>query len=316
MSVSNCSTIGKNTGNVDCDFTRGNPQVLIFGSKVFSPSETVDEDSYEAAMLDAINLSTGDADKMFPLPVIQGTADQTEAAKYGTSGYGLKVKLQRSKPGYEFDLLAGSAAEKRIMAFDGKVIPVVIVDDNVGYNNWGAQDSAGNFFGADYLVGVEPRGFGDANNAKWTKVTISIVNSKDFVENAAIAPSSFSSSDLKGLNDVNLVEPIAHASNVHYVKLYVPTAQIGNGLDVTSQYSAIASGTLWSAFTGATFSTPLSITSVTYDSTNKRLVFTFDSTAYTALAAGDKIKLVPDDVPTLNAANVTGIEPEFIILTK
>jgi hypothetical protein len=45
-------------------------------------------------------------------------------------------------------------------------------------------------------------------------------------------------------------------------------------------------------------------------------VFTFDSTAYTALAAGDKIKLVPDDVPTLNAANVTGIEPEFIILTK
>lgn len=316
MSVSNCSIVGKNTGDVKCDFTRGNPQVLIFGSKVFSPSETVDEDTYEAAMLDAINLSTGDSDKMFPLPVIQGVADQTEAAKYGTLGYGLKVKLQRSKPGYEFDILAGSALEKRIMAFDGKVIPVIVKDDNIGYNNWGAQDSAGNFFGADYLIGVEPRGFGDGNNPKTTKVTMSIVNSQDFVENAAIAPSSFSAGDLIGLNDVNLVEAAAHAANVYYIKLFVPTAQIGNGLDVTAQYSAIFSASLWSAFTGTTFSTPLTLTSVTYDSTNKRGVVTLDNTAFTALSAGDKIKLVPDDVPDLNAANVTGIEPAFIILTK
>jgi hypothetical protein len=316
MSVSNCSIVGKNTGDVKCDFVRGNPQVLIFGGKVFSAAETVDEDAYEAAMLEAIKQSTGNAEKMFPLPVIQGVADQTEAAKYGTLGYGLKVKLQRSKQGYEFDVLAGSAVEKRLMAFDGKVIPVIVKDDNVGYNNWGAQDSDGNFFGADYLVGIEPRGFGDGNNPKTTKVTISIVNSQDFVENAAVAPSSFSAGDLVGLNDVKLVEPIAHASNVHYIKLYVPTAQIGNGLDVTEQYSAIASTSLWSAFTGASFSTPLTITSVTYDATNKRLVFTFDSTAYTALGSNAKIKLVPDEVPDLDAADVTGIEPEFIILTK
>lgn len=316
MSVSNCSIVGKNTGDVKCDFTRANPQVLIFGGKVFSPAETVDEDAYETAMLDAIKQSSGTADKMFPLPVIQGVADQTEAAKYGTLGYGLKVKLQRSKPGYEFDVLAGSAAEKRLMAFDGKVVPVIVKDDNVGYNNWGAQDSAGNFFGADYLVGIEPRGFGDGNNPKTTKVTISIVNSQDFVENAAVAPSSFSAGDLVGLNDVKLVEAAAHAANVYYIKLFVPTAQIGNGLDVTAQYSAIFSASLWSAFTGATFTTPLTITSVTYDATNKRGVITLDTTAYAALSAGAKIKLVPDEVPDLDAANVTGIEPDFIILTK
>jgi hypothetical protein len=76
------------------------------------------------------------------------------------------------------------------------------------------------------------------------------------------------------------------------------------------------SAPLWSAKTGATFTTPLTITSVTYDSTNKRLVFTFDSTAYTALSAAAKIKLIPADVPTLDAADVTYVEPAFVILTK
>jgi hypothetical protein len=152
---------------------------------------------------------------------------------------------------------------------------------------------------------------------KLQKVTLSLVDSRDWVENAAIAPTSFGAGDLEGLNDVILVEPAAHASNVHYIKMYVPTAQIGNGKDVTEQYGAlIADVTLWSAFTGTTFATPLTITSVTYDATNKRLVFTFDTTAYSALASAAKIKLEPDDVPTLDAADVVGIEPTFIILTK
>jgi hypothetical protein len=55
---------------------------------------------------------------------------------------------------------------------------------------------------------------------------------------------------------------------------------------------------------------------VSYDSANDRLVFTFDSTAYTALSAGATIKLIPAAVPVLDAADVTGIEVAFKILTK
>jgi hypothetical protein len=127
---------------------------------------------------------------------------------------------------------------------------------------------------------------------------------------------SFAASDLKGFNDVKLVEPTAHAANVHYIKTYVPTTQLGNGLDITSDIGTALAAAGWTAFTGATYSTSLAITSKTYDSTNKRLVFTFDSTAYTALATDAKIKLVPSDVPTLDAVGVTGVEIAFVILTK
>jgi hypothetical protein len=281
MAISICSQVGQNTGGIDCDVERGNPLALIPGSASFSPADYVDSTTLEIAVLSKINQSSGVADKLFPFPTIQGVTDRTEAARYGTLGYGLQVKLLRSKQGYEFDVLAGTSLESRLMAFDGKQVPFFILDDNTNFNLWGVRDSSQNFKGATYLVGVEPRGFGDAQNPKTTKITLSIVNPKDFTENAAVAPTSFAADDLKGLNDVILKEPAAHASNVYYIKAYVPSVIVGNGLDVTSQFGALlANVSLWAAFTGATFATTLAITSVTYDATNKRLVFTFDSTAY------------------------------------
>jgi hypothetical protein len=291
------------------------PQVIVVGSKVFSAANYVDSDTFEAAFTAAIKQAAGTASKLFPFPVIQGNTPKTEAAKYATLGYGTQIKLLRSKPGYEFDVLAGSTLEKALIAFDGKQVPLFILDDQS--NMWGVQDAAGNFSGATYMIGVEPRDYGDAQNAKTTKITISIVDSRDFIEYAAFMNTSFASSDLKGLNDVKLVEPAAHAANVHYIKTYVKTTQLGNGVDITSDIGTnLASGSLWTAFTGATYGTSLTITSVTYDSTNKRLVFTFDSTAYTALSVGATIKLVPAAVPVLDAADVTGVEIALVILTK
>jgi hypothetical protein len=315
MSVSLCSQTGANTGSIDCDVTRGIPQVIIAGSKSFASSDYVDSDTFEAAFVAAVKQAAGTASKLFPFPVIQGNTSKTEAAKYQTLGYGTQIKLLRSKPGYEFDVLAGSSLEKKLIAFDGKQVPLFILDDQS--NVWGVQDANGAFTGATYMVGIEPREFGDAQNAKTTKITISLVDSRDFIEYAAFMNTSFAASDLKGLNDVKLVEAAAHASNVHYIKTYVSTTQLGNGLDITDDVgTALASGALWSAKTGTNYTTALAITSVTYDATNKRLVFTFDTTAYTALSAGAKIKLIPAGVPALDAANVTYLEIAFVILTK
>lgn len=315
MSISLCSQTGANTGGIDCDVTRGIPQVIIAGSKQFASSDYVDSDTFEAAFTAAIKQAAGTATKLFPFPVIQGNTAKTEAAKYATLGYGTQIKLLRSKPGYEFDVLAGSSLEKKLIAFDGKQVPLFILDDQS--NIWGVQDADGKFSGATYMVGVEPREFGDAQNAKTTKITISLVDSRDFIEYAAFMNTSFAASDLKGLNDVKLVEPAAHASNVHYIKTYVPTTQLGNGLDITEDLGAnLASTSLWTAKTGTGYTVTLSITSITYDSTNKRLVFTFDSTAYTALATDATIKLIPDAVPDLDAADVTGVEIAFVILKK
>jgi hypothetical protein len=67
-----------------------------------------------------------------------------------TLGYGTQIKLLRSKPGYEFDVLAGSSLEKKLIAFDGKQVPLFILDDQS--NVWGVQDADGNFLWS-YLHG-------------------------------------------------------------------------------------------------------------------------------------------------------------------
>jgi hypothetical protein len=315
MSISICGSVAQNTGGIDCDVVKENPLVLVAGSASFASADYVDSTTFEEAFTGKIKHSNGALSKLFPFPVIQGVTDRTEAAKYGTLGYGTQIKLLRSKPGYEFDVLAGSALEKKLIAWDGKQVPFFILDS--ASNMWGVQATNGDFSGAIYQVGVEPKGWGDAQNVKTTKITLSLVDARDWVENAAFMTTSFGALDLKGLNDVVLYEPAAHASNVHYIKAYVPTAQLGKGLDITEEFgSALFTASLWSAFTGATFATPLTITSVSYDATNKRGVFTFDTTAYGALGSGAKIKLVSDSVPDLDAADVTGIEIQFIILTK
>lgn len=310
-----CGLVGANTGAIDCDVTRGNPTQIIAGSASFAAADYADSDTLKAAFLTKIKQAKTASDKLFPFPVIQGVSDKTEAAKYGSLGYGLQVKLLRSKPGYEFDVLAGSSLEKQLVKFDGKVVPLFIFDDQS--NIWGILDENDNFQGAEYLVGVEPRGFGDAQNPKTTKISISVVDSKDFTENSKFASVSFSTNDLQGLVDVELYETAAHASNVWKIGARIATDDLISTIDVHDSYATeLASSSLWEAFTGATYATSLALTSVANDTTNGGWTVTFDSTAYGLLSSGDKIKLRLKDPATLDAADVTGIESGFIILTK
>jgi hypothetical protein len=58
------------------------------------------------------------------------------------------------------------------------------------------------------------------------------------------------------------------------------------------------------------------MTSMAVNSGNKGWDITFDSTAYTALSTGAKIKINLADPTTLDAADVTGIEGVAVIATK
>lgn len=309
-----CSSIGANTGAIDCDPTRGLPVQIIAGSAIFAPSDYATAAGFETAFLNKLVQPLGSADKLFPFPVIQGNSDKTTAAKMGTLGYGLQIKLLRSKAGYEFDVLAGSALEKKLIAFDGLIVPLFILDDKS--KMWGVLDSAKNFKGAKYLVGVEPKGFEDGTNTKTTKISISIIDSRDFIENAEFAGTSFNASDIVGLNDVTLTA-ISNVSNVWKIGATIPTSNILSALNLASTYTTeLAVSSLWVAGTGANFATPLAITSVAYDATLKAWTITFDSTAYTALAVPSNIQLSLADSVTLNTADVTGIEGSPVILVK
>ncbi len=310
-----CGQAGSNTGSIDCDYVKGLPIQMIVGGALFTPDEYATNATFEAAFLSKLKKGTGASDKLFPFPVIQGNSDKTTAAKYSNLGYGLEVKLQRSKASYEFEVIAGSSLEKRLMRFDGLQIPVFIFDDKNSII--GIKDSNRNFKAAKYILSVEPKGFEDGQNAKTTKIVISIIDSRDFVENMEYISTTFNSSDLVGLLDVDLNEISSHVANVYQIGASIKTSNIRESLNIHDQYATeLGAGTLWSAKTGATFSIPLPITSVANNTSLNGWTFTFDSVAYGALATGAKIKLTTVTPDLLDAADITGIEIMPIILTK
>jgi hypothetical protein len=314
MATSLCGAVNfGNTGEIGCDNFRGVPTMLLVGSATFSSSDYVDSATMDAAMIAKTKLGTGSSQKLFPFPTIQGNADQTEAAKYGTLGYGLREKLVDARPAYEFDVRAGSNLEKKLKTFDGKSVPVIIRDDKNQF--WGRLNSSNQFEGAVYQIGVTPQPFGDGQNPKVTKITISIVNPRDFVENAKVYVSTTTSLAFAGLKDVTM-RVLSNVTNVYKIKLEIITDLLGTNLDIYDDYGALIQPLTFTAFTGTTYTTSLAITSVAVDATLKALTVTFDSTAYTALASGAKIKLVAPLPAILDAANVVGIEIATLIITK
>jgi hypothetical protein len=310
-----CSAVGANTGGIDCDVTKRLPVQIIVGSAIFSPADYATSVNFESTFLSKLKKPAGSSDKLFPFPVIQGNTAKTTAPKFGTLGYGLEVKLLRSKAGYEFDVLAGSQLEKKLIKFDGLIVPLFIMDS--ASNMWGVIDSKLNFKGAKYLVGVEPKDFEDAQNAKVTKVTISIIDSRDFVENSEYAATSFNAADIVGLNDGEIFVAAPAAANVNTLGVKIRTAALLTVLNVFDSYpNELAVGTLWSAKTGVGFATPLAITSVAKDLVNKAWTVTLDSAAFTALASGTQIKVSLADATTLDGAGVYGIEIASLIITK
>jgi hypothetical protein len=316
MSFSLCGNVGANTGVIKCDRRRGIPKKIIVGSKEFDSSDYASSSAFDAALLASFKLATGDPDKLYPFPEITGVTDKADANKEGNLGaFGPKVILIEGKPAYEFDVIAGTSLEKFLRRFNGQQVPAFISDDANAF--WGQLDSDAKFKGYNALVFVSPHKFGDGANGMTTKVALSFVSAGEVYDSAAFMEIGLSIADMQGLLDVTLAEYAAHASNVHKIKGFVPTASPGISLNLADSFTTeLAVGGLWTAFTGTTFATALTITSVAYNSGNKGWDITFDSTAYTALSTGAKIKINFADPATLDAADVIGIEGIAVIVTK
>jgi hypothetical protein len=176
-----------------------------------------------------------------------------------------------------------------------------------------------NYTGELARMNVEGSGFenGTEATAGVAKITVSYISVDDFEKRGTyINLPNLSSGDLVGLKDVMLSEPQAHSTNVYKIKATIPLPKLGGDLNIYDEFGAILAAATWTAFTGATFGTSLAITSIAVDATLKALTVTFDTTAFSALAGGAKIKLVPPSVQTLDTAGATGIEIGYIIVTK
>lgn len=314
--ISLCGGVGSNTGPIDCDQSRGVPKVPMFGSGKFAPIDYANSAAYQAALIIKINLATGNPEKMYPFPEIQNVVNNTEANTTASTGLGLQLILREGKPGYTFGVLIGSTLEKKLRKFNNKVLPMQMFDSNG--NVWGHLDLDSNFVGDKVKVFCTGKPWSDGNGVEteYTLVTVTYINASEFYDYSAFVPTSFNISNLEGLVDVNL-SVLSNSTNAYKIQGIIKVDQLGADQYIENTYpTQLASASLWEAKTGANFTTALTITSVADAAADDAHLVTFDSTAYTALASGAKIKLKMVDPPALLAADIRGIESVFVIITK
>jgi hypothetical protein len=324
MSINLCSVVGGNTGGVACDTKRKVPKKFLVGGKAFTSSEYADSATLQTAILAAINLPTGDANKLYPFPEVLEVAVNTEADTTGSLALGPVRRLRKGRPSYTYSVEIGHLQYQKLLAFDGKTVPVFTLDD--ASNMWGYRAVAAantpntnTWKGEQAYVTISGNGFEDGANAATgvCTITVSYLSVDDFEKRGTYASlPDLAAGDMTGLLDVMLSEPQAHAANVYKIKMSIPLPKLASDLNIYDDYGAAIAALTFTAGTGTNYATPLVITSVAVDATLKALTVTFDSTAHTALPALTKIKLSPPTVSALVAASVTGIEIGYIIVSK
>jgi hypothetical protein len=316
MPANLCSQVGANTGEVLCDKSRSiTKKLFIFNGSVLAAGY-VDSDTFLAGLATKSRLSKFATEKIFPLPEVQEIADTSEANTEGTMGLGFKTVLREGKPSYSYKFFAGASLLKQLRKFNNSTVRVMEYDTN---GNMWFTTSGSTILGyrAKLFFTGGKAATGAAVEEGVVTLTLSILDTTEYLDNAKFMPIEGNINDIEGLLDVDLSEPTAHVSNAHKIKVQADTSQANLKIDFYDDYSTLlASASLWEAFTGATFSTPLTITSVAADAANKAFTVTFDNTAYTALSAGAKIKLNLKAPDVLAAADVTGIEGIAVTLTK
>lgn len=307
-----CGKVGANTGAINCDPRRANFKTIIIGGAEFDSTDYSTAATFKTAFLDATKLATGASGKLYPFPEFVGVTPNTEANKTATLGNGTVITLSEGRPSYTADLRIGSNLEKALRKFNGAIVPVFSFDDSGKV--WGKLDADDNFVGTKAEVFVSGSGFGDYNNPNLARVSISFQSASDFYDYAAFVDTGFNISDLEGLLDIELYK-ISNATNVYKIGARYNSTNLNGAANIYDNYSAALVVGLWKA-TNLTSGAAVTITSVAPDSALKAFTVTLDSTAYTAMASGTKIQIEWVAPDLLDAADVTGVESQPLIVTK
>lgn len=316
MSANLCAQIGANTGEILCDKSKAvTKKPFIFNGSVPGVT-TMDPAAFLAALVGKSVLSKLATEKVFPLPELQDIADTSEANTEGTLGLGFKTILREGKPSFDYKFFGGNSLLKQLRKFNNATVRFIEYDTQS--NMWGTL-SGNTFQGFRAKLFFSGGKAATGTNVEEGVITMrmSVLDTTEYIDNAKFMPITGNINDIVGLLDVDLSEASAHVSNVYKILVQAETSQANLKINFFDDYSTLlANVARWEAFTGATFNTSLTITSVAADAANKAFTITFDTTAFGALAVGAKIKLNLKSPDILAAADITGIEGNPIILTK
>lgn len=320
MSFSLCAAANlPNTADIDCDISKGVLDRLYIYNGEIAAADYATPALFLTKLIANSKKSRNDSEKIFPLSLVYETTDKSEANKTGTLGYGFTQILREGLPSYEVKLRIGNTLYKQLRKFNNQTVRLLEYDKNTRF--WGTQVGT-KFKGyqANLFIDGGKVATGQNVEEKVCTLTISILDNSEYKDNSYYMPILGNITSIVGLKDVVLTEASAHVANVWKVAVKVPTSQIGGYLNMYDQYSTqLAAAGLWTATsthptTGVV--SALAITSVAVDAALKAWTVTLDSTAYTALTAGSIITINLAAPPTLDTADVTGIEGSDLAAVK
>lgn len=307
MAYSLCGSSVDNTGEQECDKSRGVGRKLFITAAAIAPADFATKEAFMAKLVANSKLSKNHPDKVFPINELQDIADNSEANKEGSLNLGFSAVLLEGKPKYTFKVFAGSDLLKRYRSFNNQTVRIIEYDANgvfwvtkVGANAKGFQFKL--FTTGNKLA------TGQAVEEGVVTITASVMSNTEYLDNCFWVESNGSVEDIKALIDVQLAY-VSNASNVYKYSAKIPGSNLTGDYSILPTYgSAIAALVAdFSAKSGAGVpATSLAITSISYDSTLDALTVTYDSTAYTS--ATGNIMLVPPTPAQLDTGSVPDSE--------
>lgn len=305
-----------NVGQIAGDLSKGViKNIVIFGGSL-NAAATADAAAIQAALVAKSLLSKTDSEKIYWLSEVQNFEDRAEQNSTGALNLGPTVMLKEGKPGYEIKVDGNSEFAKQMRKWNNKTIGILEYDSN--QKLWG-RASGTDFYGytAKIFVNSMRVASGQAPEEGIVTVTISFLSSTEYGDQAAALDlSEVDTSLIKTQVDAEFAVE-GHTTNVWTFSFGVDLASMGQKYDLLEKYATEigTNAALFTAKTGAPdYGTTLAITSIAI--TNGKLVVTFDSTAYTALAAATKIKFNTVAPAALEAASIFDIEGIPIVITK
>jgi hypothetical protein len=317
MSFSLCTLSNKNVGGIKCDVARGVLRQLF----IFNDDLTAENVDTPATMLTSLitgsRLGKNETGKVFPLPSVEEIADKSEANKEGTLALGYKQILFEGRPAYEVKFFAGTVQMKSLRRWNNKTVGILEFDANS--NIWGTV-AGGKFkgFQAKIFFAGGKAATGQAVEEGVVTMIVSFLSNSEYFDNNYMMPIEGNITDVEGLVDVQSYI-FSGTTNVRKIGFRLPTTQVNKYLNMFDSFEdELADDALFEAFSigAGGVLTALPITSVAKDTLNQVYNFTFDSTAYNALAVGTKILVKALSPTVLRANDITGIEIDDLQFLK
>jgi hypothetical protein len=292
-----------NSGFPLCDVIRKAPKALLLldAGVGFDAAARADVATLVAAIKTATRAPRGS--RVYPIMSISNFDDTSTAATKAAIG-NLSIQqitMQEGVPSFDFQHRKGDMYHKQLSKAENSNLTLIIIDD--AYVIYGTQTAGGLFAGytlAEFKAQLAK--FANASTPSNYPFSVVLNDIVEYKENLAFVQLDSTVLGISGIVDTDL-KLVSQATNVANI-----SAIAAGGKSLGDNFSTeMADVDAWKATNHQT-GAPFTITSVTYNSTAKYFVVTLDSTAFTALTAGDKVDIDLVDVAALKALGVDGFE--------